>query len=58
MFKYHCIYTPGDLMDNGHTCSSEEFEGHIERFRKMFRTPSSTRLEVVVGNHDIGFHYM
>ncbi|KAJ7418406.1 hypothetical protein WISP_59371 [Willisornis vidua] len=29
----------------------------VRRFRKMFRYPVSTELVVIVGNHDIGFHY-
>ena len=45
-------------MDEGKICSSEEFHYHAARFKKMFHTPHNTRMEVVVGNHDIGFHYM
>ena len=44
-------------MDEGNVCSMEEFDYHIQRFKKMFRTPHKTRMEIVVGNHDIGFHY-
>ena len=44
-------------MDEGNVCSMEEFDYHIRRFKRMFRTPSNTRTEIVVGNHDIGFHY-
>lgn len=29
----------------------------VERFQKMFRHPDHVQLKVVVGNHDIGFHY-
>ena len=45
-------------MDEGKICSSEEFDYHATRFKKMFHTPDSTRMEILVGNHDIGFHYM
>ena len=47
----------GDLFDEGKWCSDSEFQHHVARFHKMFRTPSTTRLHAVVGNHDIGFHY-
>ena len=52
------VFFPGDLFDEGKWCSDLEFEHYIERFHKMFRHPDGTKLEVVVGNHDIGFHYM
>lgn len=29
----------------------------VRRFQKMFKYPVSTELVVIVGNHDIGFHY-
>ncbi|XP_023610032.1 metallophosphoesterase 1 isoform X3 [Myotis lucifugus] len=29
----------------------------VKRFQKMFRHPGHVQLKVVVGNHDIGFHY-
>ena len=44
-------------MDEGNICSMEEFDYHTQRFKKMFRTPHGTRTEILVGNHDIGFHY-
>ena len=52
------FYISGDLFDEGKWCSDLEFEHYVERFNKMFRHPDGTQLEVVVGNHDIGFHYM
>lgn len=51
------VFILGDLMDEGNVCSMEEFEYHIQRFKRMFQTPHNTRTEIVVGNHDIGFHY-
>jgi len=47
----------GDLLDNGKVCSREEFSGHVERFKRMFRTPHDTQRVIVAGNHDMGFHY-
>lgn len=29
----------------------------VRRFQKMFKYPVTTELVVIVGNHDIGFHY-
>jgi len=48
----------GDLFDEGKWCSDSEFQHHVSRFHRMFHTPSTTQLYAVVGNHDIGFHYM
>lgn len=52
------VFVLGDLLDNGKVCSREEFEYHVSRFKNMFRTPAGTSTEIVVGNHDVGFHYM
>lgn len=52
------VFILGDLLDNGQVCSRKEFEYHVKRFRKMFSTPTGTSQEIVVGNHDVGFHYM
>ncbi|PAA68219.1 hypothetical protein BOX15_Mlig000731g1 [Macrostomum lignano] len=47
----------GDLFDEGKWADDFEFRHHLARFRRMFRVPDGTRLLVVAGNHDIGFHY-
>ena len=48
----------GDLFDEGKWCSDLEFYQYVQRFNHMFRHSEDTTLQVVVGNHDIGFHYM
>ena len=48
----------GDLLDEGKWCGDSEFREHVERFNTMFSVPSGTQRHLVVGNHDIGFHYM
>jgi len=52
------VFVLGDLFDEGKWCSDSEFQHHVSRFHRMFHTPSTTQLYAVVGNHDIGFHYM
>ncbi|XP_053401577.1 metallophosphoesterase 1-like isoform X2 [Mercenaria mercenaria] len=52
------VFILGDLLDNGKTCSQKEFDYHVSRFRRMFQTPKDTSTEIIVGNHDVGFHYM
>lgn len=47
----------GDITDEGLWCSDEEFQGYVKRFHKLFSVPDSTKMYIVVGNHDIGFHY-
>lgn len=36
---------------------SQAWADDVKRFQKMFRHPGHVQLKVVVGNHDIGFHY-
>ncbi|PVD20502.1 hypothetical protein C0Q70_18658 [Pomacea canaliculata] len=52
------VFVLGDLLDEGKWCDDEEFLNHVERFNTMFSVPSGTQRHVVVGNHDVGFHYM
>jgi ethanolamine phosphate phosphodiesterase len=48
----------GDLTDEGKWCSDEEWTYYVNRANNLFETnENKTRLFVLVGNHDIGFHY-
>ena len=48
----------GDLFDEGKWCPPAEFEYYVARFWSLFKVDSSkTRVHVMAGNHDIGFHY-
>ncbi|KAM8966918.1 metallophosphoesterase 1 [Pelodytes ibericus] len=51
------VFILGDLFDEGKWSNSQAWEDDLARFRKMFRHPPQTEMIVVVGNHDIGFHY-
>nr|CAD7394060.1 unnamed protein product [Timema cristinae] len=46
-----------DLFDEGLWCSEKEFKYYVTRFHDLFAVPEGTELYVVVGNHDVGFHY-
>lgn len=35
----------------------QHWEDDVRRFHRMFRHSTDTELVVLVGNHDIGFHY-
>ncbi|CAD5116745.1 DgyrCDS5600 [Dimorphilus gyrociliatus] len=52
------VFILGDLFDEGKWSNDVEFKTYVNRFNKMFRHSSSTKLYTTVGNHDIGFHYM
>ncbi|XP_045511762.1 metallophosphoesterase 1-like isoform X1 [Colias croceus] len=52
------VFVLGDLFDEGKWCSQNEFNEYVERFHNLFATPEGTTMYTVVGNHDIGFHYM
>lgn len=51
------VFILGDLFDEGKWSNSKAWEDDVSRFKSMFRHPPHTELLVVVGNHDIGFHY-
>ncbi len=54
-----CIFLhSGDLFDEGKWSSDADFYDYVQNFNRMFRHSDDTDLQVVVGNHDIGFHYM
>lgn len=51
------VFVLGDLLDEGYFCSENEFNYYKERFYSLFKVPETITMYVVVGNHDIGFHY-
>ncbi|CAH2284760.1 metallophosphoesterase 1 [Pelobates cultripes] len=51
------VFILGDLFDEGKWSNTKSWDEDVARFRRMFRHPPHTELLVVVGNHDIGFHY-
>lgn len=57
LHKPDLVFVLGDLTDEGLYCSKAEFEYYVKRFYNLFAVPEGTDMYVVVGNHDIGFHY-
>ncbi|KAF5303014.1 hypothetical protein FQR65_LT08343 [Abscondita terminalis] len=53
----HVVFLLGDVTDEGEYCSEEEFDYYVKRFQSVFAVPSDTKMYVVAGNHDMGFHY-
>ncbi|TRY91060.1 hypothetical protein DNTS_035780 [Danionella cerebrum] len=51
------IFILGDIFDEGKWSSSQDWEEDVRRFKRIFRHPSHTKLVVVIGNHDVGFHH-
>ncbi|CAG0891776.1 unnamed protein product [Cyprideis torosa] len=51
------VFVLGDLFDEGDLVGRADYEDYVERFRRMFRVPEGTKVQAVVGNHDVGFHY-
>ncbi|KAM6409970.1 metallophosphoesterase 1 isoform 2-T4 [Pluvialis apricaria] len=51
------VFILGDVFDEGKWSLPQAWADDVRRFRKMFKYPVSTELVVIVGNHDIGFHY-
>ena len=57
LFEPHVIIFLGDVTDEGKWCSDQEWESTVQRFHSLFAVPSETKLYVLAGNHDVGFHY-
>lgn len=55
--KPDVVFVLGDLFDEGLWCSEKEFAYYVNRFNDLFRVPAGSQMFVVVGNHDVGFHY-
>ncbi|XP_062986610.1 metallophosphoesterase 1 isoform X2 [Elgaria multicarinata webbii] len=51
------VFILGDVFDEGKWSSSQAWSDDVRRYLKMFRHPAQTEIMVIVGNHDIGFHY-
>lgn len=57
LFEPHLIFVLGDLTDKGQWHSDRQWNRTIQQFHSIFNIPSNTRLYVLPGNHDIGFHH-
>lgn len=57
LHKPELVFILGDITDEGLWCSDDEFQSYVKRFHKLFSVPDNTKMYIVVGNHDIGFHY-
>ncbi|KAK7944860.1 hypothetical protein WMY93_000588 [Mugilogobius chulae] len=55
--KPEIVFILGDIFDEGKWSSQKHWEDDVRRFHRMFRHSPDTELVVLVGNHDIGFHY-
>lgn len=51
------VFILGDVFDEGKWSTSQDWEDDVRRFKRIFRHPVDTKLVVLVGNHDIGFHH-
>ncbi|XP_071958400.1 metallophosphoesterase 1-like [Antedon mediterranea] len=57
LFAPEAVFVLGDLMDEGKWSSDEEFSATVSRFQKIFHQGRTGQTHVIMGNHDIGFHY-
>lgn len=51
------VFILGDIFDEGKWSSAQAWADDVQRFQRMFRHGSQVQLKVVIGNHDVGFHY-
>uniref|UniRef100_A0A8D3C008 Metallophosphoesterase 1 n=1 Tax=Scophthalmus maximus TaxID=52904 RepID=A0A8D3C008_SCOMX len=57
LLRPEIVFILGDIFDEGKWSSQKHWEDDVRRFHRMFRHSADTELVVLVGNHDIGFHY-
>lgn len=58
LFQPQLVIFLGDLFDEGQWVTDTEWKEYVLRFHKLFHTPDHVKVVAVVGNHDIGFHYV
>ncbi|KAL1773607.1 hypothetical protein HispidOSU_012955 [Sigmodon hispidus] len=51
------VFILGDIFDEGKWSNAQAWADDVQRFQRMFRHGSHVQLKVVIGNHDVGFHY-
>ncbi|XP_061708925.1 metallophosphoesterase 1 homolog [Cydia pomonella] len=51
------VFILGDLFDEGEWTNEKQFQDYVKRFHKLFTVDVGVTMQVIVGNHDIGFHY-
>ncbi|XP_061095693.1 metallophosphoesterase 1 isoform X2 [Conger conger] len=51
------VFILGDVFDEGKCSSAKDWEDDVRRFQWIFRHPNDTELIVLIGNHDVGFHF-
>ncbi|UJR28173.1 hypothetical protein I4U23_009426 [Adineta vaga] len=57
LFEPQLVFLLGDVTTDGQWCSDREWNRTVERFHSLFSLSTDTRLYVLPGNHDIGFHH-
>uniref|UniRef100_A0A8C4ZEJ0 Metallophosphoesterase 1 n=1 Tax=Gadus morhua TaxID=8049 RepID=A0A8C4ZEJ0_GADMO len=57
LLRPEIVFILGDIFDEGKWSTPTNWEDDVRRFHRMFRHSTDTELVVLVGNHDIGFHY-
>lgn len=57
LFKPQLTIFLGDIFDEGQWVSKPEFDDYVQRFNEIFYVDNNVERILVVGNHDIGFHY-
>lgn len=58
-FQPEAVFFLGDLFDEGQWSSDQQFQQYVERFNSLFYVDKTkTKIYVMAGNHDIGFHYV
>ncbi|XP_042119891.1 metallophosphoesterase 1 isoform X1 [Peromyscus maniculatus bairdii] len=57
LLRPEVVFILGDIFDEGKWSTAQAWADDVQRFQKMFRHGSHVQLKVIIGNHDVGFHY-
>ena len=57
LFAPEIIIILGDIFDEGLWANPNHFREYFLRFHDLFHVNNKSKVYIVVGNHDIGFHY-
>lgn len=59
LFNPEVVFILGDIFDEGKWVNDEEYQAYLRRYFRIFNVDGQrTRVYSIVGNHDIGFHYV
>uniref|UniRef100_A0A914E157 Calcineurin-like phosphoesterase domain-containing protein n=1 Tax=Acrobeloides nanus TaxID=290746 RepID=A0A914E157_9BILA len=57
LLQPNAVFFLGDIFDEGQWSSEKELQTYAKRFDSLFYVNKNVTRVIVIGNHDVGFHY-